>query len=90
MENLPKELKAKIRRAKVARTALGLKQTYFQAFGVSKSQITHAETGRIQNFPFAYFYALILKGINPFWIETGQGDMYLEHPTSIAPISKEE
>lgn len=68
-------------RIKLVRQAMKLSQREFgEKLGVSRDVISNLEYNRVQPKPLLLRHICSLYGVNPVWMETGEGEMFLANP----------
>ena len=71
-------------RVKMVREALNLSQREFgEKLGVSRDVISNIEYGRVQPKELLLQHICQLYRVNPHWLETGEGEMFLPSPNGV-------
>lgn len=74
---------------KAVREALKLSQREFgEKLGVSRDVISNLEYDRVQPKELLLRHICQLYGVNPHWLETGEGEMFDSNPADMAKLDE--
>ena len=76
-------------RIKAVREALCLSQREFgEKLGVSRDVISNMEYGRVQPKELLLRHMCRLCGVNEYWLQTGEGEMFWENPKEYRKVDE--